>query len=102
RPHLFPTRRSSDLTANIFDADLGGSVNLIRQNLQTEYVSALSSILEAKGGYDHASKAAALATLMGIKEKLANAASGSVLQTDAHRKNLVFLINKALSVNKAS
>jgi len=91
-----------DLTANIFDADLGGSVNLIRQNLQTEYVSALSSILEAKGGYDHASKAAALATLMGIKEKLANAASGSDLQTDAHRKNLVFLINKALSVNKAS
>ncbi|PPL01404.1 zinc-dependent metalloprotease [Parapedobacter indicus] len=91
-----------DLTMNIFDADLGGSVDLIRQNLQTDYVSALSGILEAKTGYDHASKAAALLTLRAIKSKLAGAASGADLQTDAHRKNLVFLIDKALSVDKAS
>lgn len=91
-----------DLTANIFDADLGGPVDLVRQNLQTDYVSALSGILEAKTGYDHASKAAALATLTAIKSKLAGAASGSDLQTDAHRKNLIFLIDKTLSVDKAS
>jgi len=91
-----------DLTANIFDADLTGSVNLIRQNLQTDYVSALSGILEAKGGYDHASKAAALLTLTTIKSKLEGATSGSDIQTDAHRKNLIFLIEKSLSVNKAS
>lgn len=91
-----------DLTANIFDADLGGPVDLIRQNLQTDYVSALSGILDAKMGYDHASKAAALTTLTAIKSKLGGAASGADLQTDAHRKNLVFLIDKALSVDKAS
>ncbi|MFC3198681.1 zinc-dependent metalloprotease [Parapedobacter deserti] len=90
-----------DLTANIFDADLAGSVSLIRQNLQTDYVAALSSILEAKTGYDHASKAAALATLTAIKAKLNGASSGSDLQTSAHRKNLQFLIDKSLSVNKA-
>lgn len=91
-----------DLTANIFDADLGSSVNLIRQNLQTDYVSALSGILEAKTGYDYASKAAALATLTAIRSKLGGAVSGSDLQTDAHRKSLIFLIDKALSVDKAS
>src|SRR5690606_6520754 len=80
-----------DLTANIFDADLDGRVDLIRQNLQTDYVSALSGILEAKTGYDHASKAAALATLTAIKLKLDGTSSGSDLQTDAHRKNLIFL-----------
>ena len=91
-----------DLTTNIFDADLGGSVNLIRQNLQTDYVSALGGILAAKAGYDHASKAAALITLTAIKSKLEGAASGADLQTDAHRKNLIFLIDKSLSVDKAS
>jgi len=90
-----------DLTANIFDADLGGPVNLVRQNLQTDYVAALSGILEAKVGYDYASKAAALATLTTIKSKLGGASSGSDIQTDAHRKNLLFLIEKALSVHKA-
>src|SRR5690606_31497028 len=80
-----------DLMGNIFDADLGGPVNLIRQNLQTDYVSALSGILDAKAGYDHASKAAALITLTAIKSKLDDVASGSDLQTDAHRKNLLFL-----------
>ncbi len=91
-----------DLTANIFDADLGGSVDLIRQNLQTDYVSALASIMEAKTGYDYASKAAALATLEAIRAKLGNVASGSDVQTAAHHRNLLFLINKALSVEKAS
>lgn len=91
----------ADLTANIFDADLGGSVNLIRQNLQTDYVGALSGILEAKTGYDHASKAAALATLTDIKAKLGGGNGGTDLQTAAHRKSLLFLIDRALSVDKS-
>ncbi|MGK6351892.1 zinc-dependent metalloprotease [Parapedobacter sp. DT-150] len=90
-----------DLTANIFDADLGGSVNLVRQNLQTDYVSALSGILKAETGYDYASKAAALAALMDLKTKLEGGATGADIQTAAHRKNLVFLIDKALSVDKS-
>ena len=90
-----------DLTATIFDADLGGSVNLIRQNLQTDYVAALIGIMEAKTGYDYASKAGALATLEALKVKLDGATSGSDLQTAAHRKNLLFMIAKALSVDKS-
>src|SRR3546814_19790559 len=34
-----------DLTTNIFAADLGGNVNLIRQNLQTDYVRELIGLL---------------------------------------------------------
>lgn len=89
-----------DLTANIFDADISGSVNLVRQNLQTDYVAALSGILEAKVGYDYASKAAALSTLTDLKTKLGGAV-GNDAQTAAHRKNLAFMIDKALSVHKS-
>ncbi|WP_262247572.1 zinc-dependent metalloprotease [Parapedobacter soli] len=89
-----------DLTANIFDADLGGAVNLIRQNLQTDYVKALVGILEAKTGYDYASKAGALAALTDLKGKLAGA-SGTDAQTAAHRQSLLFIIDKALSVDKS-
>lgn len=88
-----------DLTANIFDEDINSDVNLIRQNLQTVYVTALKSILEATGGYDYASKAGALSTLMDVKTKLEGAA-GSDPQTMAHRKHLVFLIDRALSVHQ--
>src|SRR5690606_8110525 len=78
-----------DLTTNIFAADLGGNVNLIRQNLQADYVQALIGILEAKAGYDHASKAAALATLNDLKAQLADA-TGADAQTAAHRQSLRF------------
>ncbi|MGV3761105.1 zinc-dependent metalloprotease [Parapedobacter sp.] len=93
------TEVMKDLTANIFEADLGGNVNLIRQNLQTDYVKALIGILEAKGGYDYASKAGALATLNDLKTKLAGAA-GADAQTAAHRQSLLFMIEQALSVDK--
>ncbi|MEC3881104.1 zinc-dependent metalloprotease [Parapedobacter sp. 10938] len=89
-----------DLTTNIFAADLGGNVNLIRQNLQTDYVKALIGILEAKGGYDYASKAGALATLKDLKVKLDGAGDADA-QTVAHRQSLQFMIEQALSVNKS-
>lgn len=85
----------NDLTSDIFDADLGKNVNPFRQNLQTEYVKAAASIANAPAGYDNASKAAAFATLANIKSKLANATSGNDEQTNAHRKNLIYLIDKA-------
>lgn len=88
----------NDLTADIFDADLGKNVNPFRQNLQTEFVKASASIANAPGGYDNASKAAAFATLSNIKTKLAGSVNGNDEQTVAHRKNLMFLIDKAVLV----
>ena len=89
-----------DLSQQIFDADISGNVNLIRQNLQTDYVLALGSIIDAKAGYDHASKAAALAALTDIKSRLGQA--GADTQTTAHRQNLRFLIDKVLSVHRGT
>jgi len=90
----------ADLTANIFEADLQSDVNLIRQNLQTTYVNALIGILESTAGYDYASKAASFATLIELKEKL-KGAGGPALQTTAHRKHLLFLVERALSVHES-
>jgi hypothetical protein len=86
-----------DLSKSIFQADLTGSVNLYRQNLQTEFVKGAAAIVEAKTGYDNASKAAALHTLKKVKSMLAGASSPDE-QTRAHRSNLVFLIDKAITV----
>ncbi|MES2828964.1 MAG: zinc-dependent metalloprotease [Bacteroidota bacterium] len=89
----------NDLSDDIFAADLKSNVNLFRQNLQTEYVKATSAIVAAPGGYDNASKAAALSTLIRVKEQLGTATSTDE-QTKAHRQALKFMIDKALSVNK--
>lgn len=89
----------SDLSDDIFSADLKSNVNLFRQNLQTEYVKATSAIVNAPGGYDNASKAAALSTLIKVKGQLTNAVSTDE-QTKAHRTALTFLIDKALSTSK--
>jgi hypothetical protein len=87
----------SDLANDIFAADLKTNVNLFRQNLQTEFVKATASIVTAPGGYDNASKAAALSTLKKVKTQLGGAVSADE-QTKAHRTNLNFLIDKALAV----
>ncbi|MNJ99013.1 hypothetical protein D3C87_167850 [compost metagenome] len=91
------TNVMSDLANNIFIADLKSNVNLFRQNLQTEFVKASASIVSAPGGYDNASKAAALYTLKKIKNQLGTAVSPNE-ETKAHRTNLTFLIDKALAV----
>lgn len=91
------TNVMSDLANNIFIADLKSNVNLFRQNLQTEFVKASASIVSAPGGYDNASKAAALYTLKKIKAQLGTAVSPNE-ETKAHRTNLTFLIDKALAV----
>jgi len=88
----------NDLTSDIFDADLGKDVNPFRQNLQTEFVKAAVSITAAPGGYDNASKAAALSAITNIKSKLAGSMTGNDEQTIAHRRNLVFMIDKAMAV----
>lgn len=87
----------NDLNKAIFNADLNGNVNIYRQNLQTNYVNALSRIASATVGYDNISKAAALHNLKKVKTLLAGAASPNE-STRAHRTSLNFIIDKALSV----
>lgn len=88
----------NDLTNAVFAADLKTNVNLYRLNLQTEYVKGLAAIVSAPTSpYDNASKAAMLNTLKKIKGLLATAISTDE-QTRAHRANLNFIIDKALSV----
>ncbi len=88
----------SDLTGDIFSEDLKGNVNLYRQNLQTEYVKKLASIVTLPiSTYDNPSKAAAYNTLKKIKTMLGTAISPNE-QTRAHRANLIFTIDKALVV----
>jgi hypothetical protein len=88
----------NDLTNAVFNADLKTNVNLYRLNLQTEYVKGLAAVVSAPvSPYDNASKAAMYNTLKKIKGMLATAVSTDE-QTRSHRANLVFLIDKALSV----
>ena len=88
----------NDITNAVFAADLKTNVNLYRLNLQTEYVKGLAAIISAPvSPYDNASKAAMLNTLKKVKALLATAISTDE-QTRAHRANLVFIIDKALSV----
>ncbi len=88
----------NDLTKASFDADLKGTVNVYRQNLQTEVVKNLANIVTSPlGGYDNVSKATALSTLKKIKGLLAGAVSPDE-QTRAHRTNLNFLIDKATAI----
>ena len=87
-----------DITNAVFAADLKTNVNLYRLNLQTEYVKGLAAIVTTPvSPYDNASKAAMYNTLRKIKGMLATAISTDE-QTKAHRANLSFLIEKALSV----
>ncbi|MDH5598009.1 MAG: zinc-dependent metalloprotease [Cyclobacteriaceae bacterium] len=82
----------SDLVSAIFDADSKGSVNLYRQNAQTELVNQFVGILNAKTGYDNASKAAAYTSLKDIQKKI-NTSVGNA-QTKSHRAYLSFLIDR--------
>jgi hypothetical protein len=88
----------NELTKGIFNEDLKTSVNLYRQNLQTEFVKGAASIANAPGGYDNPSKSAALSALKKIKTLLATSVSPDE-QTKAHRLSLNFIIDKALVIN---
>ena len=85
-----------DINGMLFDEDLKTDINLYRQNIQTEFVRKLASIMNDPR-YDNASKAAALNTLKDLREKLKRASSSNE-QTKAHRANLTFLIDKALVI----
>jgi len=89
-----------DLVSAIFDADMSGSVNIYRQNIQTELVQKLAAVVnDTQDQYDNASSAAAYSSLTSLNARLKVAALGDA-QTKAHRKNLSFLIDRALSKDR--
>ncbi|MDH5381910.1 MAG: zinc-dependent metalloprotease [Cyclobacteriaceae bacterium] len=88
----------NDLVGAVFDADIRGSVNLYRQNAQTELVVSLSKILTAKSGYDNASRAASYAALISLQKRLKSASVVGDTQTKAHRSYLVYKIAESLEV----
>jgi hypothetical protein len=87
----------NDLTKGIFNADLKGNVNTYRQYLQTTYVKGIAQIADPKSPVDDVSKAAARYTLKKLKTTLAGAVSTNE-ETKAHRNNLLFMVEDALTV----
>jgi hypothetical protein len=87
----------TELTAAIFDADMGGDVNSFRQNLQSEYVTRLVAVIapDNAGGYDQPSRAIALFTLQDLQRRLGAKRAGD-LATRAHTAALLHTIDKAL------
>ena len=88
-----------DLTTSCFSSDAGSNVNSMRRNLQVEYTSRLIQIVYNKGKtkYDHLSVATAYENLNKIK-KYASRFNGVDEPTKAHRKYLIYIIEKALKV----
>ena len=85
-----------DLSQAIFESDLKGEVNTMRQNLQIEYTRRLIDMLDAKNRYDNVSQGVALSELIRIKKmEIGNIAGGAL--TKAHRGHVVKLIDDALS-----
>lgn len=86
-----------DLTQAIFEADMKGDVNTIRQNLQIEYTRRLISMLDEKNRFDNVSQGVALSELKRIQKLEESNSVGNAL-TKAHRAHVIQLINDALSV----
>ena len=85
-----------DLSGGIFDQDLKGSVNPARQNLQLAYVNTLISSMSSSS-YDQISKSAMIYQLEEIKDKM-KSNKGKSVETKAHRKHVMYLIDKALEI----
>lgn len=86
---------TADLSDAIFAADLTGSVNGYRQNLQVQYVGNLAAIIGAKSKHDHRAKAAAFAQLKRIEDWMKKNRRGDA-GTTAHRAYVAHLVEKAL------
>ena len=85
----------TELTDAIFKADLKGSVNAHRQNLQTLYVNRLGAMLNPKMGYHNEARAMVVYELRRIKTMMASA-SKTDLGTRAHREYIALLVDQAL------
>ncbi len=79
----------------IFKADIGGSVNTFRQNLQIDYTNRLAAIVaDDKDRYSHTAKSMALYNLKQI-DKMASNTAGNTL-SKAHKEHLKLIVEKVL------
>ena len=94
------TQMLDQLTGAIFDADMRGSVNSIRQNLQVEYVQRLVSMWRGKKSrrVSNLARSAVFAQLEKLAKQLSGKRRGNAA-TKVHRRHLQFLVDRALSVN---
>lgn len=83
----------SDLTDAIVKEDIAGTVNSVRQQLQTEYVKQLLDVLKSTR-YSNIAKSSILFEVQKIKRLATNA--GGDNSSKAHKQYLVFLIDQAL------
>ncbi len=87
----------SDLTNGIYSADLKGSVNTVRQNLQHIYLDGLLAGMKSSR-YDNISKSSMLSEIMKIREMM-KSNKGKDEETKAHRKHIAFKIDQALDLD---
>lgn len=87
---------TDELTKAVFAADINGTVNSFRQNLQVEYVNSLKGMLigMTSARYSHAAKAAAVYQLNYIRSRAAVASAD--LSTQAHKAYLKTAIDNIL------
>lgn len=86
----------NDLTKAIFDADINGSINSFRQNLQLEYVTTLKNMVmgTSSARYNHMTKSAALYNLNYIRSKAGNA-NGNIA-SKSHKDHVKLLVENTL------
>ncbi|HND45923.1 MAG TPA: hypothetical protein PLC61_05935, partial [Chitinophagales bacterium] len=70
----------------------------IRQNLQGEYINRLLNIIDEKSGNTYSVKSAVYGQIDRVKKLLEVSASSGSLAVNAHRQNLLYLINNKLSI----
>lgn len=89
----------SDLTTAIFAADMRGSVNVTRQNLQVTYINQLLAVIEGGSGYS-----AVLSAIYGQVEKIGQIMRkndrNKDIATRNHRAYVQQLIEKSLDESK--
>lgn len=85
-----------DLNSAIFKADIAGTVNSSRQNLQLEYTKMLIDMVvgEKKGAYMSLIQSQAVYLLKEIKKMASNTAGD--ISSKAHKSHLITLIDNAL------
>ncbi len=78
----------------IFKADISGSVNTFRQNLQIEYTRKLASMVGDDKNYSHTSRSMALYNLKQI-DRMASNSAGNTL-SKAHKQHLKLIVDSVL------
>lgn len=89
----------TELTDAVFQADLAGDVNTVRQNLQVDYVGRLVSMVsgDSKARFDAPAQSMAIYELKRLRKELGRKRGGN-LETRAHTAHLLLTIDRALDV----